>query len=204
MINVRGMLISFLHSFRIFVGRLFGPLALLLFRELILSSTSFGLIGFRKNISGEGFPKYYLKSFLDCFILLSIFWGISTKNLFIVSAIFFLLEMILSLIFGVVILCLALDGFVLITDLIPCQTLRRFVLFSIKKTIVMIGFAESCEFCNLVFICFICIAQFFFPNWIFSSPHFFVYYIFNLDRFSKSLRYPGLIFLKYFLFREVF
>lgn len=89
MINVRGMLISFLHSFRIFVGRLFGPFALLFFRELILSSTSFGLVGFRKNISGEGFPKYCLKSFLDCFILLSDFWGISTKNLLFPPSLFY-------------------------------------------------------------------------------------------------------------------
>ena len=55
-----GTLNSFLHSFSIFVGMLFGPLALLFLRDLILTSTSWGVTAVRENKSAGGSPKYCL------------------------------------------------------------------------------------------------------------------------------------------------
>ena len=57
-ISLKGFENSFLKSFEILVGILFEPLALLVFIELIRSSTSSGTVGERKIVFLVSGPRY--------------------------------------------------------------------------------------------------------------------------------------------------
>ena len=104
-------------------------------------------------MSGEGSPEVLFKVFFRLFYFTFNFLGISAKNLFIVSAISFLFDTLLSF-----------RGFFINNRFNTFPDFKEVCLIFNKKTIEMIGFAESCEFQNFVFICFICIGQFLFSN----------------------------------------